>query len=531
MRRFKWIFLTGFIVCILLAVVLIAGSWFSTPQDKLTAEQREKREAILRATISTAPPEESYNAPGQGVTPPRRSPQETLRQEQPWSSYDGSNALPHNASFPKAGLSSLAFSSSSFNFSLHRLGVGNGNALLVIGGMLGDEPGSYYAAALLASRYTVTSGSLWVVPDANFASILEHSKGLYGNMDRKFVSLPDDDPDYDLVSRLKSIILDQEVGLVIALRDGLLPAGRRETTSGTVAGAQLRQMASRIEEEINRSGKFGDSYRIYGPPTPEQDKNANATLTFFAVHNGKPAFSASVASSLPLEQKICEHLKAMEAFMVQSGIRFERHFPLTPEGVAKALQSDLQCAIFKGKVVLPLENIRPVLTNIPFRKNGYPDVRSSIPLVSLIPEKQKQWRVAYANRTLTRITPAFMTFDDSLDSLEMLVDGTPRRVNLGETIPVAQSFAVTTPVGYRVNAVGVRKEKNNSETGRLLFREDFNPWDSLDENGTTFRVEIFKDNAFSGMVLVRFLENLGQPRIPVSPGPISPDSERARRAW
>ena len=516
MRRFKWILFTGFIVCILLAVVLLAVTWFSAPSDNRTAEQREKREAILRATISTAPPEESYNAPGQGVTAPRRSAQTTLGQERPTAYHEASPGLSRTPS------PALVFSSSSFNFSLHKLGPGNaGGTLLAIGGICGDESGSYYAASLLASRYTITSGSLWVVPDANFASILEHSKGLYGNMNRKFGSLADDDPDYDIISRLKSILLDRNVGLVLALRDGPLPMGRAEAMPGTAvpnsAATQFSEAASRIADEINRSGNYGKPYRIYGAPTLEQDKNANDTLAFFAARNGKPVFNASADKTLPLEQRVCEHLKAVEAFMNQSGIRFERHFPLTPEGVAKTLQSGLECAIFKGKVAFPLENIRPSLANIPFRKNSYPDIRSSMPLISLIPEKQKQWRIAYADQTLTRLAPVFMAFDESLDSLEMLVDGTPRRVKMGETVSVAQSFAVTPPPEYRVNAVGARKEKNGSEAGVLLFREDFSQQDSVDKNATLFRVEIFRDNAFSGMVLIRFPEGLGQPRIPAAP--------------
>ena len=53
------------------------------------------------------------------------------------------------------------------DFTLHRLGTGN-PALLVVGGIQGDEPGGFSAASLLVTHYRITSGSVWVVPNLNF---------------------------------------------------------------------------------------------------------------------------------------------------------------------------------------------------------------------------------------------------------------------------------------------------------------------------------------------------------------------------
>ena len=36
------------------------------------------------------------------------------------------------------------------------------------------------------------------------------------------------------------------------------------------------------------------------------------------------------------------------------------------------------------------------------------------------------------------------------------------------------------------------------------MKDDFQPRYSMDKSATTFRVEIYKDKAFAGMILVRF---------------------------
>ncbi len=107
------------------------------------------------------------------------------------------------------------------DFSLHKnQGFQPGPSLLIIGGIQGDEPGGFNAAALLATRYRVVAGNLWVVPNLNFSSIIKRSRGIYGDMNRKFAELPKSDPEYPQVARIKAIIQDPEVDLVFNLHDG-----------------------------------------------------------------------------------------------------------------------------------------------------------------------------------------------------------------------------------------------------------------------------------------------------------------------
>ena len=65
-------------------------------------------------------------------------------------------------------------------FSLHKIESGiPGPTLLVIGGIQGDEPGGFTAASMLVTNYKVNRGSVWVVPNLNFESIIRLSRGVH----------------------------------------------------------------------------------------------------------------------------------------------------------------------------------------------------------------------------------------------------------------------------------------------------------------------------------------------------------------
>ena len=92
-------------------------------------------------------------------------------------------------------------------FSLHKIESGlPGPTLLVIGGIQGDEPGGFTAASLLVTNYKVESGNVWVVPNLNFESIIQRSRGVHGDMNRKFNVLSKKDPEFAEVEKIKKII-------------------------------------------------------------------------------------------------------------------------------------------------------------------------------------------------------------------------------------------------------------------------------------------------------------------------------------
>ena len=70
--------------------------------------------------------------------------------------------------------------------------------LLVVAGIHGNEPGSYFAASILSKYYNIKSKNLWIVPNLNKASILENKRGVHGDMNRKFSTVKKDDKDKEI---------------------------------------------------------------------------------------------------------------------------------------------------------------------------------------------------------------------------------------------------------------------------------------------------------------------------------------------
>jgi hypothetical protein len=54
--------------------------------------------------------------------------------------------------------------------------------------------------------------------------------------------------------------------------------------------------------------------------------------------------------------------------------------------------------------------------------------------------------------------------------------------------------------------IGFKKRGISDEAGVMISQEDIMKRFSVDKNGNIFRVEVYKDDKFSGMVLVNFSE-------------------------
>ena len=409
------------------------------------------------------------------------------------------------------------------DFTLHQMGPGGGATLLVVGGIQGDEPGGFSAAALLTTHYTITKGQVWVVPNLNFPSILARSRGGFGDMNRKFSFVDAKDPDYIAVRRIQGIIVDPQVDLILNLHDGsgfYRPTYENaqknpkrwgqcviidQENIGSPAFGSLSRMAQTAVAEANKNLlKPEHRYHLKNTNTSKGDSEMAKTLSYFAVRNGKPAFGVEASKDFTTEFRSYYHIRVLESFMRQMGIGFSRKFALSPQGVKTALNSDVAVAFHGGRVVLPLDNARPSMGYVPLKKGADISPQYTKPLLALVADAGG-WRVAYGNRTLTRIVPQYMEYDESLSTVEIVQDGKPATVRIGGTAVVRDAFLVKGITGYRVNAIGAMKEKEDgSECGVVLRKKDFVPRFSVDKDGTTYRVELYKDKAFAGMFLVRF---------------------------
>ena len=96
-------------------------------------------------------------------------------------------------------------------------GAEDGNTLMIIGGIQGDEPGGFLSADLYAD-ISLAKGNLIVVPRANFFSIIMKHRGPDGDMNRQFGDPVTAKRHKKIVQVLKGLIAESD--LFLNLHDG-----------------------------------------------------------------------------------------------------------------------------------------------------------------------------------------------------------------------------------------------------------------------------------------------------------------------
>jgi hypothetical protein len=163
--------------------------------------------------------------------------------------------------------------------------------------------------------------------------------------------------------------------------------------------------------------------------------------------------------------------------MRQMGIKFERTFKLTPQGVKTAINSNVGISLYDKPPGAGSRRRAPEYRLRAHEKEcarGYYLFHThSRPVAG---KNTSTWRVAYGNRTLTRIKPEYMDFDESLPGVDLVHDGKTYSVPIGGTAVVSESFTIKSMYGYRVNAIGAKKGKaDGSECNVTLRKKDFLP--------------------------------------------------------
>ncbi len=405
---------------------------------------------------------------------------------------------------------------------LKKHGKKDGNTLLVVGGIQGDEPGGFNAATLLVTRYKIDQGALWIVPNLNFASIIKRSRGLHGDMNRKFDFLPKSDPEYHLVEEIKTIITAPEVDLVLNLHDGsgfyrtqYIDQLRNPDRWGQscivdqnlLAGIPFGRLAELGQRTIQKANQnlIDPSHRfsLKNTHTRLDDPEMKQSLTFFAIEHNKPAFGIEASKSFRTNVRVYYHLLFIEAYMREMGIIFSRDFDLSPQGVKEVLNKDIFVALNDHKIQLDISNIRNQLNYIPLKKGAKLQFDSDNPLVAVLPYKNK-YRIHYGNNRMSFLRPEYFKYDNSLKSVQVIVDGLTKEFKIGSIVPVDKNFMVDTPPGYRVNIIGYTRKGLRNEKGLRVREKDIAPQYSIDKGGKVFRVEVYRDNKFTGMLLIDF---------------------------
>ena len=222
-----------------------------------------------------------------------------------------------------------------------------GKTIMIIGGIQGDEPGSYLTADLYADIH-LKKGNLIVVPRANFYSILLNSReGLTGDMNRKFGAngTMQKNLDEEVVIVLKHLIAESDLLLNLHEGSGFYSSvwidnmenpkryGQSiiydaemynlPNTSGTINLGQLaRNVSNKVNSQIeNKRYHFRpNNHNTVSEKTSHREQRQSAT--YYALTQAHiPAFGVETSKTIKeLQQKISLHKLVINTFMEELGI-------------------------------------------------------------------------------------------------------------------------------------------------------------------------------------------------------------------
>ncbi|MFY4807221.1 M99 family carboxypeptidase catalytic domain-containing protein [Aliarcobacter butzleri] len=400
------------------------------------------------------------------------------------------------------------------------------HTLLIIGGIHGDEPGAYFAPAFFEKYYKITKGSVWVIPNINGDSIIANQRGIYNDMNRKFSVIEKDDPDYFIIERVKKIILDKKVDLILNLHDG--HGFYRETHENAIFNPKAWGQATIIDQDkINGLDKFGDldkiatqvknnlnkdklfqefhSFGVKNTQTKFKDEQMQLSLTYFAITNNKPAFAIETSKNITdLTEKVIYQLKSIEEFMKIMDIEFQRDFDINNYEEVKKRLFDFGEVKINENIAFDLNDSRKILRFIPLKKeNNEFKFENALGATKIVDNK---YEVYIGNINVTNLFPQIFDVKEYKDSIKIEVDGKVINTKLGEVIDVKNSFKIVKNDFFRVNVIGFSKSGVDSEDDILLKKSDMVDSFSIDTNNKQYRVEFYKDNNFYGMITINFVD-------------------------
>ena len=395
--------------------------------------------------------------------------------------------------------------------------------LLVISGIHGNEPGSYFATALLSQYYTIKKGNLWIVPDLNRLSIQNNSRGTNGDMNRKFADIHPEDPDYTIVKEIQNVIQEPQVGLILNLHDGhgfyrkeyqntiFNPNAwgqtcviDQNTLDNTHPFGNLNEIASKVSLEVN--GDLIENHHLFdvrNTNTKFDDEAMKHSLTYYAVTHNKPAFAIETSKNLPtLHHKVFYQLRAIEGYMKIMGIEFESSLNLTPESIEKILQKRGYLTI-NNNIYLNLQDLKNSLSFIPLQSTQN-DFKFSHPIGS-VRKNLQSYDLFIGNQKISTLIPSYYPKERCSDLLTVTIDGKDEQMTFAKDFFVTADFKiVNNDPNTRVNIIGFTKKGVKDESNLRIALKDLDSKYAIDTFQKSYRIEFYRQNCFCGMVLVHF---------------------------
>ncbi|QKJ26941.1 M99 family carboxypeptidase catalytic domain-containing protein [Aliarcobacter cibarius] len=398
-----------------------------------------------------------------------------------------------------------------------------GNTLLIIGGIHGDEPGGYFAPAFFEKHYKIKKGNVWVAPSVNIDSMMADARGIYKDMNRKFSKIDKKDPDFANIQKIKKLITNKKVDLILNLHDGhgfyrkdyenaiFNPKAWGQTTiidqekiHSLDKFGNLDEIASKVRDALNKDKLFQDFhfFSVKNTETKAKDEEQQLSLTYFAVTNNKPAFAIETSKNITdLTHKVIYQLKSIEEFMNLMDIKFEKDFDLNNYDEVQKLIAQFGTLTINDNIKLDLENIKNELRFVPMKnsKNSF----NFEHILGNVKSVKNYYEVYIGNQKVTTLVPEIFELHDAKEKIKIDIDGKIIETKLGNIIEVENNFKILKS-SYRVNIIGYSKDGVDSEDDILLTKGDIQNSYSIDTNNNEYRVEFYKGNKFSGMLIIKF---------------------------
>ena len=398
-----------------------------------------------------------------------------------------------------------------------------GNTLLIIGGIHGDEPGGYFAPAFLEKYYEIKSGNVWVIPDLNADSIMANNRGIYDDMNRKFNSIDKNDPDFDTVTKIKEIILDKKVDLILNLHDGYgfyrnkyenaifnpnawgqATIIDQEKINGLDKFGNLDEIANQVNDSLNNDNLFKDyhSFGVKNTETKFKDEQMQLSLTFFAVTHNKPAFAIETSKNITdLTHKVIYQLKSIEEFMNIMHIKFERKFDINNYDDVQKKLFDFGKVRVNDNIVFDLSDIKNYTKFVPLKESD--NVFKFEHSLGAYKYIDGRYEVYIGNMKVTEFYPQIFEIAKAEKNIKIEVDGKTIETPFASQIDIKKEFKIVKS-DYRVNIIGFSKAGLDSEDDVLIEEKDIQDNYSVDNGKTKYRAEFYKDGKFYGMIILNF---------------------------
>lgn len=400
----------------------------------------------------------------------------------------------------------------------------NQHTLLIVGGIHGDEPGGYFAPAILEKYYKIKSGNLWIIPNLNVDSIMANNRGIYGDMNRKFNVIDKNDNDLLTINRIKEIILEKRVDLILNLHDGFgfyrdiyEDANFNPSAWGqaTIIDQEkiddkfgnLDEIANQVNKSVNNEGLYQNfhTFGVKNTQTKQKDEQMQQSLTYFAVTHNKPAFAIETSKNITeLTYKVIYQLKSIEEFMRIMHIDFERDFDLNNYEEVKSRIFDFGKVKINDNIALDLSDLKNNIRFVPLKKEDNKfDFTHTLAKVKY---NDNKYEIYIGNIKVSELHPQIFDISTTNNKVKVIVDNKEIETSFANQIDIKNDFKIVKG-DFRVNIIGFSKDGIDSEDDILIKKSDIQDIYSIDNNKTKYRAEFYKDGKFCGMIVLNFLKD------------------------